>query len=71
MSVIGQVARVATHCIYGAIHYNLITTQLQLCCNNSFSTIMQLFYDNNHNVMLTSFFILPSNFNKWHYEDFS
>jgi hypothetical protein len=32
----------------------LITTQLQLCHNNSFSTTMQLPYDYNHNVMLTS-----------------
>jgi len=45
-------------------------TQLQLCCNNSFSTTMQLPYDYNHNVMLMSFFIHPSKFNKWRYEDF-
>jgi len=49
----------------------LIITQLQLCCNNLFSTTMQLPYDYNHNVMLTSFFIHPSKFNMWHYEDFS
>ncbi len=49
----------------------LIITQLQLCCNNSFSTIMQLPYDYNHNVKLTSFFIHPSKFNQWYYEDFS
>ncbi len=48
----------------------LITTQLQLCHNNSFSTTMQLPYDYNHNVTLTSFFIHPSKFNTWHYEDF-
>jgi hypothetical protein len=47
-----------------------ITTQLQLCCNNSFSTTMQLPCDYNHNVMLTSFFIHTSKFNMWHYEDF-
>ncbi len=35
----------------------LITSQLQLCCNNFFSTTMQLPYDYNHNVMLMSFFI--------------
>ncbi len=49
----------------------LITIQLQLCYNNSFSTIMQLPYDYNHNIMFTSFFIHPSKFNMWHYEDFS
>ncbi len=43
---------------------------LQLCHNNSFSTTMRLPYDYNHNVMLTSFFIHPSKFNMWHYEDF-
>jgi len=48
----------------------LITIQLQLCHNNSFSTTMQFPYDYNHNVMLTSFFIHPSKFNTWHYEDF-
>ncbi len=65
VNAIGQVARVAsiaTHRIYDA-------TQLQLCCNNSFSTTMQLPYDYNHNVMLISFFIHPSKFNTWHYED--
>jgi len=30
-------------------------TQMQLCHNNSFSTIMQLPYDTNHNGMLMSF----------------
>jgi hypothetical protein len=49
----------------------LITTQLQFCCNNSFSTTMQLPYDYNHNVLLMSFFIHPSKFNTWYYEDFS
>jgi hypothetical protein len=48
----------------------LITTQLQLCCNNSFSITIQLPYDYIHNVMLTSLFIHPSKFNMWHYEDF-
>ncbi len=46
----------------------LITTQLQLCCNNSFSTTMQLPYDYNHNVILMSFFIHLSKFNTWHYD---
>ncbi len=41
----------------------LIRTQLQLCCNNSFPTTMQFPYDYNHNVTLMSFFIHPSNFN--------
>ncbi len=48
----------------------LITTQLQLCRNNSFSTTMQLPYDYNHNVMLTSFFIHPSKLNTWHQKIF-
>ncbi len=67
MNDIRQVARVVTHCIYTM---QLITTQLQLCRNNSFSITMQLPYDYNHNVMLMSFFIYPSIFNTWHYEDF-
>jgi hypothetical protein len=46
----------------------LIITQLQLCCNNFFSTTMQFPYDYNHNVMFMSFFFHPSNFNTWHYE---
>jgi hypothetical protein len=49
----------------------LIITQLQLCCNNSFSTTMQLPYDYGHIVMLTSFLIHPSKLNTWYYEDFS
>jgi hypothetical protein len=57
----------AIHCIYGAIHYNSST----ICHKNSFSSTMQLPYDYNHNVMLMSFFIHPSKFNMWHYEDFS
>jgi hypothetical protein len=61
----------AIHHLYNATHYNSITTQLQLCHNNSFSTIMQFPYDYNDNVMLTSFFIHPWKFNTWHYEDFS
>jgi hypothetical protein len=48
----------------------LIVIQLHLCCNNCFSTTMQLPYDCNHNVMLTSFFIHSSKYNTWHYEDF-
>jgi len=67
MRQVARVAIIAIHHIYGATH----TIQLQLCCNNSFSTIMQLFYDYNYNVMLTSFFIYPSKFDTWHYEDFS
>jgi hypothetical protein len=31
---------------------------------------MQLFYDYNYDVMLTSFFIHSSKFNTWFYEDF-
>jgi hypothetical protein len=48
----------------------LIAFQLQLYRHNSFSITMQLPYDYNHNVMLTLFFIHPSKFNTWHYEDF-
>jgi len=66
MSAIGQVARVATHRIYDATHYNSIAT-----LSHQFSTTMQLPYDYNHNVILTSFFIHPSKFNTWYYEDFS
>jgi hypothetical protein len=39
----------------------VITIQLQLCCNNFFSTTMQLPYDYNHNVMLTSFSSIHQN----------
>jgi hypothetical protein len=48
-----------------------LTSYTMLCRNNSFSTTMQLPYDYNHNVMLMSFFIHPSKFNKWCYEVFS
>jgi hypothetical protein len=60
-----------THLQFTIYTMQLITTQLQLCCNNSFSTTMQFPYDYIHNVMLTSFFIHPSKLNMWHYEDFS
>jgi hypothetical protein len=49
----------------------LITTQLQLYRNNSFSTLMHLPYNYNHNVMLMSSFIHPPKFNTWHYENIS
>ncbi len=39
----------------------LTTIQLQLCHNNSFSTTMQLPYDYNHNVMMTSFSSIHQN----------
>ncbi len=45
MSAIGQVARatrVTTHCIYGAIHYNLITTLLQQFLFNFYATPLWL-----------------------------
>ncbi len=48
----------------------LITTQLQFCCNNSFSTTMKFPYDYKHNVKLMSFFIHSSKFNMWHYKIF-
>jgi hypothetical protein len=45
------------------LNYNFVTTiHFQLLCNSP---------DYNDNVMLTSFFIHPSKFNMWHYEDFS
>jgi len=47
-----------------------IVIQLHLCRNNCFSTTIQLPYDYNHNVMLTSFFIHSSKYNTWQYEDF-
>jgi hypothetical protein len=72
VSVIGQVAKAAELQELQLIVYTvqLITTQLQLCHNNSLSTTMLLPYDYNHNVMLTSFSIHPSKFNTSHYEDF-
>jgi len=38
VSAIGQVARVATHRIYGATHYNSITTLLQQLLFNYYAT---------------------------------
>jgi len=71
VSVIKQIAWVAKVCIYGAIHCNSIASQLQLCWNNSFSTIMQLHYDYNHNIMLLLLiFIRLFKSNTWHYKDF-
>jgi hypothetical protein len=64
--VIEQVAWISIHCIYNSLWCN----SLQLYCNNSFSTIMQLPYNYNHDVMLTSFFIHSSKCNMWHYEIF-
>jgi hypothetical protein len=46
-----------------------IAIHLQLNQNNSFSTIMQLHYNYNHDVMLTSLIVIRLS-NKWHYEDF-
>jgi len=62
MNVIKQIAKVAK--------LQLIVTQLQLCRNHSFSTIVQLHYNYNHNIMLTLiFFIHPLKLNMWHYEN--
>jgi hypothetical protein len=47
-----------------ATHCKVVATKLQ----QFFSTTLQLPYDYNYNVMLTSFFIHSSNFNTWHYE---
>jgi hypothetical protein len=63
---VAWVARNATHSMYNLILMQLITTQLQLSHNNSFSTTMQLRYDYNHNVTLTSYFMHSSKFNTWH-----
>jgi len=49
----------------------LITIQLQLCQNNSFSITIQLHYDCTHDIMLTSLVVnhlLKSNM--WQYEEF-
>jgi hypothetical protein len=54
MSANGQVAQVA---------------KLQLNQNNSLSTIMQLYYNYTHDVMLTSLIVLHLlKFDTWHYE---
>jgi len=45
-------------------------TQLQLCKNNYYATLMQLVYNYHDNVMLTLFFIDPSKSNLWYHEDF-
>jgi len=42
VSAIGQVARVATHRIYGATHYNSITTLLQQLLFNYYATPLWL-----------------------------
>jgi hypothetical protein len=54
--------------IYMTIHQ---CNSLQLNPNNFFSITMQLPYNYNHNVMLTSLFIHLSKSNAWHFEDFS
>jgi hypothetical protein len=69
MSVIRQVAWIARDAIL-CIYYLTLMQLMQLTCNNSFSTTMELPYNYNHIAMLTSFFIHSSNFNTWHYEDF-
>jgi len=38
VNVIEQVARIATHCIYNATHYNLITTLSQQLFSNYYAT---------------------------------
>jgi hypothetical protein len=61
--------KVTTHHTYNATNYNSITTQLQLCQNNSFSSTMQLHYNYTHDVMLTSLIIIHLlKFKTWHYE---
>jgi len=48
-----------------------IVTQLQLNQNNSFSTMMQVHYNRNHDVMLTSLIVIHLlKYDKWHYEIF-
>jgi hypothetical protein len=47
----------------------LITIQLQLCQNNSFSTTMQLQYNYTHDVMLMSLIVIHLlKFDMWHCE---
>jgi hypothetical protein len=47
-----------------------IPIQLQLCQKNSFSTTMQLHY-NNHDVMMMSLIVIHLlKFDTWHYENF-
>ncbi len=53
---VAKIAKVAIHHIYDTTHYNSITTLSQ----QKIST-MRLPYDYNHNVMLMSVFIYPSN----------
>jgi hypothetical protein len=49
----------------------LITIPLQLCQNNSFSTIMQVHYNYCHNIILTLLIFIHSlKFDMWHYGDF-
>jgi hypothetical protein len=50
--------------------YAICITHLQLCRNNYCVTLIQLICNYRGNVMLTSFFIDPSKFDTWHYEDF-
>jgi hypothetical protein len=62
MNVIRQIAKVT--------ELQLIVTQLQLCQNHSFSTIVQLHYNSNHNIMLTLvIFIHPLKLDMRHYEN--
>jgi len=48
----------------------ICTTHSQLCKNNYCVTLIQLICNYHGNVMLTSFFINPSKFDTWHYEEF-
>jgi hypothetical protein len=50
--------------------YAIRTTHSQSCKNNYFVTLIQLICNYHGNVMLTSFFINPSKFDTWHYEEF-
>jgi hypothetical protein len=50
--------------------YAIHTTHLQLCRNNYFVTLIQLICKYHGNVRLASFFICPSKFDTWYFEDF-
>jgi hypothetical protein len=61
MNVFKQVAWVATHCTYGAIHCNYVETiHFQLLCNSTTTIAM----------VTLVIFIHPLKLNMWHYEIF-
>jgi hypothetical protein len=70
MNVNGQVARIAKLQLV-VYTVQLITIQLQFSQNNSFSTIVQLYYNFTHDVILNSLIVIHLlQSNTWHHEDF-